>query len=329
MESQSPHGLVRALALLGHQTLTLVLGGVIAASYVLSQFWLAHGVGRVTDAQDLSRELNRFDLLHSGWFTFVLILLILNLLAALANSEMSMKRGAILIRSAALLTAGALLTNAVLGFQKRILIGEGETLELESSTHRSIRLSGEKHYDEGDLSSVWLRLESDGRPPQSVQLTSSGGSRTFSGFNLKLLGSYGDGAPKATLRVSRPDGSYASSFSGVVPGRTLDLEGASARLLQLAAEVEQFGAGAQLEYREGAKKAERFWIFHRYPGFDESRRKGSRYHFVLESLVPGTQAILLVSRNPARPVVWLGIVMLAVSIGIQFMDKRARRLNGR
>lgn len=123
--------------------------------------------------------------------------------------------------------------------------------------------------------------------------------------------------PSFLISVMEGDAPESVRFSGVVPGREYELEGASFKIISAGMDEEGgFGPSVQVEYREDGSDPERFWIFKNHPAFDKARRKISRFHFVYEGSQPRMSATLQVVRDPGAPwVLGSGIVFFLALAG--------------
>jgi cytochrome c biogenesis protein len=66
-----------------------------------------------------------------------------------------------------------------------------------------------------------------------------------------------------------------------------------------------------------------FWIFKKYPGFDQQNRKGNRY-FVLEDVQQRNYTGLQVTKDPGVWIVWLGCGMMIFGLFVAFFMSHRR-----
>lgn len=89
---------------------------------------------------------------------------------------------------------------------------------------------------------------------------------------------------------------------------------ASFEILEVREQLEGMGAAAKIQYREGAKEPESFWIFQRYPAFDAASRKRSRHIFMVEGVTPVYTSRFKVVKDPGLPLVLIGTMLFLLSL---------------
>jgi hypothetical protein len=100
-------------------------------------------------------------------------------------------------------------------------------------------------------------------------------------------------------------------FASIGRGQEVDLEEFGFRVTEIRPEAEDAGAAVEIEYREAARPAQRFWIFADFPDYDFAHRKKSAQHFTLHSVRNRSAAEIAVGREPGAPLLWGGLLLAA------------------
>ena len=83
------------------------------------------------------------------------------------------------------------------------------------------------------------------------------------------------------------------------------------------------GPAVRLVMPAGSDRMIQFWIFKKYPGFDQQNRKGDRY-FILEDVSQRNYTGLQVTRDPGVWIVWFGCTMMVFGLFIAFFISHRR-----
>jgi cytochrome c biogenesis protein ResB len=100
-------------------------------------------------------------------------------------------------------------------------------------------------------------------------------------------------------------------FDGLVAGQSIEGEDFRFRVLQIQPETELNGPAVELEYQEGERPPERFWVFRDFPDYDFAHRKASARHFTLEGARTRMATELRVGTEPGAPWFWGSLALMA------------------
>jgi len=83
------------------------------------------------------------------------------------------------------------------------------------------------------------------------------------------------------------------------------------------------GSAVRLVMPVAVDRMIQFWIFKKYPGFDQQNRKGDRY-FILKEVNQRNYTGLQVTKDPGVWVVWIGCIMMVFGLFIAFFISHRR-----
>ncbi|MCM2324187.1 MAG: hypothetical protein NDJ90_13085 [Oligoflexia bacterium] len=258
-----------------------------------------------SEALYLLRRAGVTDVFHSVWLRGLFVLLGLNQLVAAILRLREGRRLAFVSHFSAVLLLVALGTSSVSRFEAQVTMEEG------ASPVKYLQVNGREgffepgfefaagksalHFFSGDAA-IGSRRIGGGHPAY------------FRGF-LFIQGAVGTAGP-VRYRVAareRPDASL--KVAQLAREEIQDLGGATVRVVDSQVD-DEYGARVQLEYREGEQAPERFWVFEKFPSYDEVRRKKSRYVFTFGGAHAGFTTQLRVVRDPALPWIALSAALL-------------------
>lgn len=295
----------------------------------------------------LLRFFQVFDLFHSWWFSLLLSLLALNLLACSLPRIQALPRilkgapgkrrrvGFLLVHLGVMivLVAGAFGQVAAEEGTLTLLPGEeSDRIQIrEGALTRSRKLSftvrckkfGIERFASGsggirDYVSVLEVIKKDRvvlsrRVEVNTPLTHAGFSFYQSSYqNAPRL-------DRARLRVKDAEGERAvEAASGDLVARGAD--GTGYVLRGYRENFKRLGEAVRIETagKEGRRRS--FWVLARYPGFAEKNRPGG-VGIDLLAYRPGFATILGVVKNPSVPVLWVGCGFLVLGLMIVFLGR--------
>lgn len=109
---------------------------------------------------------------------------------------------------------------------------------------------------------------------------------------------------------------------------TIELDGATVKILTAEKGVDEMGASVELKYVEGNREpGERFWIFEKRPEYDSTRRLGSRYVFSVDTVDSIYRGEIVVMRDIAAWVLLCAMVVFFIGmIGVLFSSSALYRV---
>lgn len=299
----------------------------------------------------LLRFFQVFDLFHSWWFSLLLSMLALNLLACTlpriqalprifkSAPEKRRKLGFLLVHLGVMvvLVAGAFGQVAAEEGSLTLVPGEeSDRIQIrQGALTRSRKLPfavrckhfGIERFATGSagirdyVSVLQVILKDRAVLTRRVEVNSP---LTYAGYSL-YQSSY-QTAPRldrARLRVKDADGEReVEAATGDVVARGADGTGYS--LQGYREDFKRLGEAVRIETTRPDGRRRSFWVLAGYPGFTERNRPGG-VGIDLLSYRPGFATILSVVKNPSVPVLWAGCGLLVLGLVVVFF----RRMQGK
>ena len=124
---------------------------------------------------------------------------------------------------------------------------------------------------------------------------------------------------KLSLKISSTEGleKEERAYPALLQGQKYDLEGASFHIDEIQ-ETEAMGFSFHVEYKEDHGEVQHFWIFQKFPQYDEVHRRKSRYHFSMPKeglpVEPRYTATLKIGRNPGLAWIFAGALIFVFGL---------------